>query len=169
MKYAQLRNFDISNGPFVRYSMFVSGCTHNCENCFNKEYQSFKYGNVYTKETEEEILSHMKDNNIKGFSLLGGEPMQQLQNGYELDDLVKRIKAETNKSIWVWSGYTFEQIISDKRKLEFLKNIDVLVDGKFVEELKDVKLKFRGSSNQRIIDVQESLKSGVVVEKREFY
>ena len=103
MNYAQLRNFDIANGPFVRTTLFVSGCMHDCENCFNKEYQNFKYGNIYNNETENEILLHMKDNNIKGFSLLGGEPFQQL-HGYELDNLLKRIKMETNKSIWVWTG-----------------------------------------------------------------
>lgn len=169
MNYSQLRKFDISNGPFVRYTMFVSGCHFNCRNCFNKEYQDFKHGKLYTKETEDEILSYMRSDNIKGFSLLGGEPFEQLKNGYELDRLVERIKKETNKDTWVWTGYTWEEIIKNDRFLEFVQKIDTLVDGPFIESKKNIKLKFRGSSNQRIINVQESLKVGKIIERIELY
>lgn len=168
MYYAQIRRSDTANGPGVRVSLFVSGCTHNCKGCFNKEQQSFSYGNVFTQEEENKIIDLVKREGIRGINILGGEPMQQTMDS-TLVNLLKRIKSETNKSIWLWSGYLYEDIIADKKKLEMLQYVDVLVDGQFKEQLKDIRLKHRGSSNQRIIDVQQSLKNNVIIEKEELY
>lgn len=168
MYYAKIRRSDTANGPGVRVSLFVSGCTHNCKGCFNKEQQSFTYGNVFTKEEENKIIELVKREGIRGINILGGEPMQQTMDS-TLVNLLKRIKSETNKSIWLWSGYLYENIISDKKRLEILQYVDVLVDGQFKEQLKDIRLKHRGSSNQRIIDVQQSLKNNVIIEKEELY
>jgi anaerobic ribonucleoside-triphosphate reductase activating protein len=168
MYYAQIRRSDTANGPGVRVSLFVSGCTHNCKGCFNKEQQSFTYGNIFTQEEENKIIELVKREGIRGINILGGEPMQQIMDS-TLVNLLKRIKSETNKSIWLWSGYLYEDIIADKKRLEILKYVDVLVDGQFKEQLKDIRLKHRGSSNQRIIDVQQSLKNNVIIEKEELY
>ena len=168
MYYAQIRRSDTANGPGVRVSLFVSGCTHNCKGCFNKEQQSFTYGNIFTQEEENKIIELVKREGIRGINILGGEPMQQIMDS-TLVNLLKRIKSETNKSIWPWSGYLYEDIIADKKRLEILKYVDVLVDGQFKEQLKDIRLKHRGSSNQRIIDVQQSLKNNVIIEKEELY
>lgn len=168
MYYAQIRRSDTANGPGVRVSLFVSGCTHNCKGCFNKEQQSFSYGNIFTQEEENKIIELVKREGIRGINILGGEPMQQIMDS-TLVNLLKRIKSETNKSIWLWSGYLYEDIIADKKRLEILKYVDVLVDGQFKEQLKDIRLKHRGSSNQRIIDVQQSLKNNVIIEKEELY
>ena len=110
MNYAQIRKLDVTNGPGVRTTLFVSGCTHNCEGCFNKEQQDFNYGNEFTKETEDEFIECTKARQIKGVNILGGEPMQQIMDNTLLN-LLKRIKAETNKPIWLWSGYKYEEII----------------------------------------------------------
>lgn len=159
MNYAQIRKYDVANGVGIRSVIFVSGCTHNCKNCFNKEYQNFNYGKPWTDEETREIIEDLKDDNVSGLTLLGGEPMQNLQ----LIDVLKDIKKEVSKPIWIYSGYTFEEIKSNKERFELLKLCDVLVDGKFVEELKDLKLRFRGSSNQRIIDVKKTLDSGEII------
>lgn len=158
MNYAQLRKYDVANGPAIRVTLFVSGCRHNCPNCFNQEYQKFKFGNELTQDTEDEIISYLKDPVVKGFSLLGGEPLQQPP--YTLYRLLRRIKEETNQNIWVWTGYEYENI--PKSHLPLLEYIDVLVDGKFIESQKNLKLRFRGSENQRIIDVKETLATGKV-------
>lgn len=168
MYYAKIKRSDTANGPGVRVSLFVSGCTHNCKGCFNKEQQSFTYGNVFTKEEENKIIDLVKREGIRGINILGGEPMQQTMDS-TLVNLLKRIKSETNKSIWLWSGYLYEDIIADKKRLEILQYVDVLVDGQFKEQLKDIRLKHRGSSNQRIIDVQQSLKNNVIIDKEELY
>ena len=168
MRYSKIRPYDIANGPGVRTTLFVSGCTHDCRGCFNKEQQSFSYGNVFTQEEENKIIELVKREGIRGINILGGEPMQQTMDS-TLVNLLKRIKSETNKSIWLWSGYLYEDIIADKKRLEILKYVDVLVDGQFKEQLKDIRLKHRGSSNQRIIDVQQSLKNNVIIEKEELY
>lgn len=159
MRYAQIRKYDVANGDGIRSTIFVTGCTHNCHNCFNKEYQDFNFGDKWTDKETRTVIEYLKDSAVKGLTLLGGEPMQNL----ELTQVLRDIKKEVDKNIWIYSGYTFEQIISDPRRLELLKECDVLVDGLFVEELKDLKLKFRGSSNQRIIDVEKSLNKNQVV------
>lgn len=168
MYYATIKKYDIANGPGVRVSLFVSGCTHHCKNCFNSEAWDFKYGNEYTEEVEREILDALSKSYIQGLSLLGGEPFE-LVNQEGILPLVKKVrKLFPEKTIWAYSGYLFDKDLlplSKKNNItrELLENIDVLVDGKFVEELKSPKLLFRGSSNQRIIDVIQSLKEGKVV------
>ena len=163
MNYAKIRKLDVTNGPGIRTTLFVSGCTHNCEGCFNKEQQDFNYGNKFTKETEDEFIQLTKNKQIKGVNILGGEPMQQIMDDTLLN-LLKRIKLETDKPIWLWSGYTFEEIVNNPKRLEILREVDVLVDGKFQADTRDIMLKYRGSSNQRVIDVKKSLEQGNIVE-----
>ena len=162
MRYAKIRKLDVTNGPGIRTTLFVSGCTHNCEGCFNKEQQDFNYGNEFTKEIENEFIEYTKSRQIKGVNILGGEPMQQTKDD-SLLNLLKRIKIETNKPIWLWSGYKFEEIIIEPKMLELLKQVDVLIDGKFEIEKRDLMLKYRGSENQRVIDVKKSLEKGRVI------
>lgn len=169
MHYATIKEHDTANGTGVRVSLFVSGCTHHCKGCFNAVAWDFNYGNEYTKEVEDEIINLLNRDYIRGLSLLGGEPMEP-QNQACLVNLVKRVKKELpGKDIWCYSGYLFDHDLvpggrayTDNTK-DILSCIDVLVDGKFVEELKDLRLKFRGSSNQRLIDVKKSLASNEVI------
>lgn len=168
MNYAQIRHYDVANGPGVRASIFVSGCTHNCKNCFNKEAQDFNYGNLYTKEVEDKFMKYVLDDNTKGVSILGGEPLMQTMDD-SLLNLLKKIKKETNKEIWLWSGYTYEEAILSEKRKEILNYVDVLVDGRFEEENKSLLIKFRGSTNQRIIDLNKTRKEGKIVERREYY
>lgn len=163
MNYAQIRKYDTANGPGIRTSLFVSGCTHNCQGCFNRDYMKFNYGIPWSQSVENEFLAIINEDQIKGVTILGGEPMDQVQDD-SLLNLLKRIKNETGKNIWLYSGYTFEQIVTHEQRKEMLTFCDALVDGLFVEELKNLKLKFKGSSNQRIIDVQTSLANGEVHE-----
>lgn len=169
MNYGEIKKCDIANGEGVRVSLFVSGCTHRCKGCFNAQTWDFSYGKPYTKETEECIIELLKSSYIKGFSLLGGEPFEP-QNQRALLSLLKRIKTELpDKDVWCYTGYLFdEELLGDSRARcevtdEMLKCIDVLVDGEFVEDMKDVSLAYKGSLNQRIIDVNASLKSNNVV------
>ena len=150
MRFAQIRKFDIANGTGIRTTIFVTGCTHNCFSCFNKEYQDFKHGEVWTDKQTKEVINYLQLPQVAGLSLLGGEPMQ---NAKELTAIVKEIKRFTNKSIWLWSGYTYEQIVVDVDRKALLDEVDILIDGLFEEKLKDLTLKFRGSSNQRLIDL----------------
>ena len=160
MKYAKIRKFDTANGQGVRTTLFVSGCKFNCKGCFNKEAQDFNYGNEFTKEVEDEFIGYIKNPNVVGVNLLGGEIMQQ--DTSIILNLVKRIKEETGKNIWCWTGYKYEDLIKIDGKLEVLQYIDVLIDGRFEIAKKDLMLKYRGSSNQRVIDVQQTLNKGVV-------
>lgn len=162
MKYAKIRKYDISNAPGICTTLFVSGCTHNCEGCFNKEQQDFTYGNDFTKEIEDEFIEYSKSKQVKAVNILGGEPMQQLMEDTLLK-LLKRIKLEVNKPIWLWSGYTFEEIVNNPKRAEILREVDVLIDGKFEADKRDLMLKYRGSSNQRVIDVKKSLEAKEVV------
>lgn len=164
MNYAKIRKFDVANGPDIRTTLFVTGCTNNCEGCFNKELQDFNSGNPWTKETEDEFLSYVKNPNIRGVNILGGEPMEQTKDN-SLVELLKRIKEETGKSIWLWSGFLYENILQDEKKMKILENVDVLIDGKFELDKRDIMLKYRGSSNQRVIDVKSSLKAGELILK----
>ena len=170
MKYATIKKYDVANGPGVRVSIFVSGCNHHCKGCFNEEAWDFNYGNPFTEETIDEVISAMAPDYIKGLSLLGGEPFEHV-NQIGLLDLVRKVKRiYPEKDIWAYSGCLFDRDIVGKQcdifpeTKELLSYIDVLVDGKFDESLKNPNLYFRGSSNQRIIDVQESLKLGEVSE-----
>lgn len=160
MNYAQIRKYDIANGPGVRTTIFLSGCTLNCKNCFNKEYQNFHFGKVFDDEAFNEIIDNLSDDNIRGLSVLGGEPFDNLEG---LKDFIPRLREKTDKDIWIYSGYTLEELLKKDGAKDVLEKIDVLVDGRFVEELKDLKLKFRGSSNQRIIDIKNTLKQGKIL------
>lgn len=169
MYYAAIKNCDIANGPGVRISLFVSGCTHKCKGCFNEVAWDFEYGQPFTQETVDYILSLLAPSYVKGLTLLGGEPFEP-QNQPALVDLLRQVKAKyPEKSIWAFSGYLFDRDmlsgkLGDPAVLnEFLSYLDVLVDGPFVESKKDLTLRFRGSSNQRLIDVPASLASGTVV------
>lgn len=168
MHYANIKNNDIANGPGVRVSLFVSGCTHHCKGCFNEVAWDFEYGTPFTEETIESILEMLRPNHIKGLTLLGGEPFEP-QNQAAIVSLLRRVKAEyPNKSIWSFSGYVFEKITSGtlgdwEITKEFLSYLDVLVDGPFVEEKKNLNLRFRGSENQRLLDVPASLAHGAPV------
>lgn len=161
MYYAQIRKFDTANGTGIRSTLFVSGCTHKCKGCFNQDYKHFRYGHPWTKEIENKFIEHIKNPNVHGVTILGGEPMDQVRDT-DLKDLVCRIKEETGQNIWIYSGYTFEEIMMHKKTKEILKYCDVLVDGPFIEEQKDLRLRFKGSKNQRIIDVQKTLSEGKV-------
>ena len=168
MNYGEIKNFDIANGEGVRVSLFVSGCTHHCKNCFNPETWSFEYGKPFTKETEDYIIECLSPDYIDGLSLLGGEPFEP-QNQEVLLPFLRRVKNELpNKNIWCYTGYLFDrELLSESRARceftdEMLSMIDVLVDGEFVQALHDISLAFRGSSNQRIIDVQKSLETGEI-------
>jgi anaerobic ribonucleoside-triphosphate reductase activating protein len=169
MHYGNIKKNDIANGEGVRVSLFVSGCRNKCKNCFNPETWSFTYGNEFTLSVEEDIINSIKPSWINGLTILGGEPFEP-ENQRDLVSFIKKVRQNVeNKTIWMYSGYTIEQLLDPNHKVhtevtrEILENIDVLVDGRFVEELKNLSLKFRGSSNQRIILVQETLNQNEIV------
>lgn len=164
MNYATIKKTDVANGPGVRVSLFVSGCTNHCKGCFNSEAWDFHYGQAYTEETEKEILQALAPDYIRGLSLLGGEPMEPENRGAVLS-LVKKVREQyPQKTIWCYTGYHFDRDLlrwmeeGDPVITELLPLLDVIVDGEFIEERKNLRLAFRGSENQRILDVQLSLK-----------
>lgn len=160
MRYNKIRKMDISNGPGVRVSIFVQGCTFNCKNCFNPETHDFNGGEEFTDDTIEKVLSLCEKDYVEGLSILGGEPMHP-KNLEGVTKLAKKFKQKfPNKNLWAWTGFLFDNYLKDK---EISKYLDVLVDGQYVDELHDPTLKWKGSSNQRVIDVQKSLKEGKVV------
>ena len=161
MKYAQIREMDIANGEKIRTSVYFSGCNFNCYNCFNKEYQDFNYGKEWTPTIQDKFINIINRDFIDGASILGGEPMQQ--DSSQMLKLVKEIKEKTGKTIWMWTGYKFEDLIHKQDKLEILKYVDILVDGRYVDEERDISLRFRGSKSQRVINVKESLKQGKAI------
>ena len=169
MNYGEIKKTDIANGEGVRVSLFVSGCTHHCEGCFNPETWNFCYGREFTSETEKELLNALSPDFINGLTLLGGEPFEP-QNQRALVPFLKKVREQfPNKNIWCYTGYLFdEELLKDSRARceitdEMLGMIDVLVDGEFKQELKNITLRFRGSENQRIIDVKKSLQTGETV------
>ena len=169
MNYATIKWHDIANGPGVRVSLYVSGCRNRCKNCLNPETWDFNYGQPFDEQVEQKIFEGLKRDYIKGFTLLGGAPFEP-ENQKVLAPFMKRLRTNfPDKSIWCFTGYDFEKDLLTGKKGDFndtmdiLNSLDVLVDGRFVEELKDLKLKFRGSSNQRIILVKESLAKDEVV------
>ena len=169
MHYAAIKTHDVANGPGVRVSLFVSGCTHHCKGCFNEEAGDFRYGEPYTPAVEERIIQALKPEYITGLTLLGGEPFEP-QNQRELVKLLRRVRRELpEKTIWSFTGYTLEtDLLTDRLGVpeitrEMLESLDVLVEGEFVVEKNDITLQFRGSSNQRLIDVQKTLKTGEIV------
>ena len=160
MRYNLIRKMDISNGPGVRVSIFMQGCAFHCKNCFNPETWDFNGGKEFNEKTIEEVLDLCKESHIKGLSILGGEPMHP-NNIEGTTKLAKAFKEKyPEKTLWVWSGFLFDKDLKDK---EVLKYVDVLVDGQYVDELHDFTLNWRGSSNQRVIDVQKSLKENKVI------
>lgn len=162
MNYAAIKKTDIANGPGVRVSLFVSGCRRHCKGCFNSETWNFNYGNLFGKSTMNEILEALDKEYIEGFSILGGEPFEN-ENKETVYNVIRTVKEKfPQKTIWCYSGFCFEELAESSRNI--LELIDVLVDGPFVEEKKNLRLKFRGSENQRIIDVKKSLEKGETVE-----
>ena len=160
MRYNKIRKMDISNGPGIRVSIFMQGCTFNCKNCFNPETHDFNGGKEFTDDTIEQVLKLCDNDNIKGLSILGGEPMHP-KNIEGTTALAKAFKNKfPNKSLWAWTGFEFDKSLQGKEVLNYL---DVLVDGQYVDEKRNPKLDWRGSGNQRVIDVQESLKQNKVV------
>ncbi len=160
MRYNKIRKMDISNGPGVRVSIFMQGCTFHCEKCFNPETHDFNGGKEFTEDTIKRVLELCDNENIEGLSILGGEPMHP-KNIEATTKLAKAFKEKfPNKTIWSWSGFLFDKDLKDK---EVLKYMDVLVDGQYVDELRDPKLRYCGSSNQRVIDVQKSLQENEIV------
>ncbi len=169
MNYAEIKQCDVANGPGVRVSLFVSGCTHHCKECFNPETWDFDYGKPFTQETIDEILGYLAPDHIKGITLLGGEPLEH-SNQKGLLPLLEQIHEKyPQKSIWCFTGYDYEKDVMGKMYQEWpetkkiLSYIEVLVDGEFMIEKKDLGLRFKGSSNQRSILVQESLAAGEIV------
>lgn len=169
MNYATIKWYDISNGPGVRVSLYVSGCRNHCKNCFNPETWDFNYGEPFTEEIENKIIEGLKPDYIKGFTLLGGDPFEPENQKVLAPFLEKLRKAYPEKSFWAFTGYDYERdLLTGKlgdadTVLRMLNCLDVLVDGRFVEELKDLNLRFRGSSNQRIILLKPSLKEDKLV------
>ncbi len=171
MHYATVKWYDIANGEGVRVSLFVSGCTHRCKNCFNEIAWDFSYGKPFDEDIQKKILQELASSYIAGLSLLGGEPLEP-QNQEALYPFVKKVR-ETypDKSIWCYTGFVLDEKTGDLKEKgkntpvtnSLLSLIDVLVDGAYIEELKDIRLKFRGSSNQRVIDLPKTLEAGEVV------
>lgn len=169
MHYATIKKYDIANGPGVRVSFFVSGCTHHCKECFNPETWNFNYGTEYSQDTEEEILNALSSPHITGLTLLGGEPFEP-ENQKVLVELLRKVKAQMpHKTIWCYSGYLLDKDLIKGGSAycevtdEIISYLDVLVDGEFKIELKDIRLNFRGSANQRIIDMKEYNKSKNII------
>lgn len=170
MNYGEIKKNDIANGEGVRTSLFVSGCRHHCKNCFNQSTWDFSFGELFTEKTVEDIFSSCEPDWVNGLSLLGGEPFEPENQKVLLPFLIMFRERFPNKDIWCYSGFTFEEITGKEKSRaytdiskEMLGLIDILVDGRFVEEKKDISLVFRGSSNQRIIDVKKSLKEKKII------
>lgn len=159
MNYGQIRKYDVANGEGIRTSIFVTGCNHHCKGCFNEEYQDFDFGDKWTDKETREVIEDLKLPEVSGLTLIGGEPMEHPK---ELKEIVEKIKSEVDKTIWIYSGFTYEKILEDEAKLALLKECDILVDGLFIEKELDLSLRFRGSRNQRVIDIQKSLANGEV-------
>ena len=168
MYYATIKEVDIANGIGVRVSLFVSGCTHKCPGCFNEIAWNFKYGNEFTQDTIDYLLNALKPAHIRGLSLLGGEPMEPVNQRGLLPLLQQFHAAYPDKTVWCYSGYVLEDLLEGGRAHcevtdELLRYLDILVDGPFIMAKKDIRLKFRGSTNQRIIDMKETIKQNQIV------
>lgn len=160
MNYAQIRQYDVANGPGIRCTFFVTGCSLNCKNCFNKEYQDSNFGEKWTDTQTNQVIDYLNQEEIDGLTILGGEPFESCD---DLIEIVGKIRENTNKSIWIFSGYTYETLSQKQNCKKLLDMCDVLVDGRFVEELKDLRLKFRGSSNQRLIDLNNTTMDDIIL------
>lgn len=165
MKYAKIRKMDISNGEGIRVSLFVQGCSFHCKNCFNPETWDFNKGKEFTVAEIQKIIELANKDYIAGLSVLGGEPLHN-NNVDEVFHIVTTFKEKfPNKNIWLWTGFKFEDAIKDSKRKSILCNIDVLIDGQFEEDKKDLTLKWRGSSNQRVIDCKKSLAENKIILK----
>lgn len=167
MNIAEIKKLDIANGTGIRTSVFVSGCRHNCPGCFNSIAQNFNYGSPFNENILTEIVDSIKNPIIQGISFLGGEPLDELNVAGVLE-IVKAVKKEApDKDIWLWTGYLLEDLLKrsekDKNLLSILKSINILVDGQFIENQKELSLKFRGSKNQRVIDMVSTLKNNSII------
>ncbi|APF21412.1 MULTISPECIES: anaerobic ribonucleoside-triphosphate reductase activating protein [Clostridium] len=162
MYYSKIKFNDVANGPGLRLSLFTSGCTHHCKGCFQPETWNFKNGEPFTLETQKYIIEKSENKYIAGLSLLGGDPLDNVDGILPLLQEYRKTFAAT-KSIWLWTGYLFEEILKDDFKSEVLPFIDVIIDGKFEENLKDITLKYKGSTNQRVIDVKKSVETHTVI------
>lgn len=169
MYYGEIKNCDIANGEGVRVTLFVSGCTNRCEHCFQPQTWAFDYGQPFTEETEDQLLELLRPDYINGLTLLGGEPFEP-ENQRCLVGLLRRVRRELpEKTIWSFTGFTYEMLLTEGSHPrcevtdEMLSLLDVLVDGRFVEELKDISLRFRGSSNQRLIDLNATRETGNLI------
>ncbi len=169
MYYGEIKKNDVANGIGIRVTLFVSGCTHRCKGCFNEATWDFSYGNPFTEETEEEILSALSPDYVAGFTLLGGEPFEP-QNQKAIAPLLEKIKERyPHKTIWCFTGYVLEKDLLNPSRArcehtdKMLSLIDVLIDGPFIEAQRNLTLKFRGSENQRLIDLKSTLKEGEIV------
>ena len=167
MNIAEIKKLDIANGTGIRTSVFVSGCRHNCPGCFNSIAQNFNYGSPFNENILTEIVDSIKNPIIQGISFLGGEPLDELNVAGVLE-IIKAVKKEVpNKDIWLWTGYLLEDLLKrsekDKNLLSILKSINILVDGQFIENQKELSLKFRGSKNQRVIDMVSTLKNNSII------
>lgn len=169
MHYAKIKRFDIANGVGIRTSVFVSGCSNKCKGCFNQELWDKNYGQEFTDETIKEILDSIDKPYIDGLSILGGDPLEYY-NLEMVDKLIVEFRKRFgfNKSIWMWTGYLLEDIINDDRRWEVVRKLDYLVDGPFIQKKKNLKLKYRGSENQRIIDMQNSQTFNMLILKDEY-
>lgn len=167
MNYAEIKYFDIANGPGVRTTLFVSGCTHHCKNCFQPQTWDFNYGRPFTQDTENEIIKSLQDPNVSGLTLLGGEPLEP-ENVSALVPFIERLKQECpDKTVWCFTGDVLEELYHSPRctddTIKLLNLIDVLVDGPFIQDLYDISLRFRGSSNQRMIDMNKSKNENKII------
>ena len=165
MRYNKIRKMDISNGEGVRVSLFVQGCAFHCKGCFNPEAWSFEAGKEFTSQTLKTLLDLCLKDTVKGLSILGGEPLNE-ENFIGVLEIVKEFRNKEklkNKDIWLWTGYEIEDILSSEKKKEILKYLDYVVCGQFIEEEKNLKLKWAGSNNQRWIDVKSTLKENKVI------
>ncbi len=172
MNYAEIKYYDIANGPGVRVSLFVSGCTHACEDCFNRVAWDFTYGKPFDTVIGNRIMAACEPYYISGLSVLGGEPMEPINQKAVMPFLKEFKKRLPDKTVWLYTGCTYEELIGESRwhtenTDEILELVDVLVDGRFEKELKDISLVFRGSSNQRIIDMNKTRSSGQIVIREE--
>ena len=173
MNYAKIKYFDIANGPGIRTSLFVSGCSNHCKGCFNPETWDFHYGQEFTEETIKEILDSIDNEHIAGLSILGGDPLEY--NNLEMvNKLINEFRKRFGftKDIWMWTGYVLEDFMNENNRelnrIDVARKVDVLVDGRFILSKRDLKLKYRGSSNQRIIDIQKSQTFNILILKEEY-
>lgn len=160
MNFGQIRHYDVANGPGIRCSIFVTGCTRHCKDCFNEMYMDFQAGHAWTEKQTQQLIDYLKEDEIEGLTILGGEPFE---NAKGLIQIIRTIRKASDKSIWIYSGYTYEELLKNTLQKELLSLCDVLVDGAFIVALKNLRLKFRGSSNQRIIQILDSLEQNKVV------